>query len=170
MFPSRFHIQTCYICYISTNVLLLVGIALMEQVFQELQLTNAKHSQFNHQQSQQNPISTKLTIFNKYPAAKKTLDSIIVRILDSSNKPANNVYHQVIDCYNYNNKYACGIRQNEINLVCFDVAEMVVLIMVFQETISIMGAINLIEVKQTMNLCITMYYDNHIQMVLLIET
>ena len=108
-------------------------------MFQVLQLANAKDNQFNHQQSQQNPISTKLIIFNNYHAAKKILDSIIVRILDRSNESVNNIYHFIIDRYNYHNNYANGIRQNEINLVYFDVAKMVVLITVFQEAIPIWG-------------------------------
>ena len=165
MFPSTFHIRTCYICYILKHVSLLVDIALREKIFQVLQLPNAKDNPFNHQQSRENPIPTKLIIFNNYHAANKILDSIIIRILDRSNESVNNVYHFIIDCYNCRNNYASGTGQNEINLVYFDVAEMVVLIIipVFQESIPIMGAINLIHLIQTLNLCITMYYDNHRQ-------
>ena len=92
MLWPTFHIQSCYICYISWNLLLLVDIGSSEQEFYVSQLFNVEHNPFSYQQSPQNQISTKWMILSNC---------------------------HVTDCHNDNYKYDNSIRQNRMNFDSF---------------------------------------------------
>ena len=92
MLWSTFHIQSCYICYISWNLLLLVDISSSEQEFYVSQLFNVKHNPFSDQPSRQNLIPTKWMILSNY---------------------------YVTDCHNDNYTYGNSIRQKKMNFDSF---------------------------------------------------